>query len=110
MRIRAAIFPPRRHRLTDPVLTYDRTGVRAGPPNERGSAMSNRAGLRPWLCLTPAILTLLVLLPVHSVADSPPVAQPPKGPLRSLTVYPSRVALSGPRDKQQLIVLGEYGD
>jgi hypothetical protein len=35
---------------------------------------------------------------------------PPQAPLQSLTVFPSQILLDGPRDRQQLLVLGEYAD
>jgi hypothetical protein len=37
-------------------------------------------------------------------------ALPPQAPLKSLQVFPQQVMLDGPRDHQQLIVLGEYAD
>src|SRR5579871_188393 len=39
-----------------------------------------------------------------------PAAQPPQAPLRGLVIFPQHVRLDGPRDRQQLIVLGEYAD
>jgi Protein of unknown function (DUF1553)/Protein of unknown function (DUF1549) len=37
-------------------------------------------------------------------------AEPPKAPLQKLIVYPDAIDLTGPRDEQQLGVLGEYAD
>lgn len=46
-----------------------------------------------------------------SPAVPPPlVVTPPPGPPRQLIVYPSAVALAGPRDEQTLVVLGEWPD
>jgi hypothetical protein len=37
-------------------------------------------------------------------------AEPPKAALRSLTVYPAKIDLDGPRAEQRVVVLGEYAD
>src|SRR5437016_980125 len=37
-------------------------------------------------------------------------AEPPKGQLKKLTVYPESIALNGPRAEQRLGVIGEYAD
>jgi hypothetical protein len=42
------------------------------------------------------------------VAQTPPKAEPPKGALRALTVYPKRLTLEGPRAEQRIGVLGTY--
>jgi hypothetical protein len=39
-----------------------------------------------------------------------PRAEAPRAPLQALRVYPARVDLDGPRDRQHLGVLGEYAD
>src|SRR5438093_331230 len=52
-----------------------------------------------------------VILSAAEPADKPlPRQGPPSASLRALTIFPQHVTLDGPRDSQQLIVLGEYAD
>src|SRR5262249_32806167 len=64
--------------------------------------MLTPAGLRGFLVFSCLTLSAAVL----GAADPPP----PAAALRSLTLYPAAVTLSGPRDEQYLGVLGEYSD
>jgi hypothetical protein len=43
-------------------------------------------------------------------SQAPPRAEHPTAALRGLSVYPSHIALQGPRDEQRIGVLGEYAD
>jgi hypothetical protein len=61
--------------------------------------------------LSVLVITVCLLLPASLRADAPlPKATPPRAALRSLIVYPAQVVLQGPRDEQQLGVLGTYAD
>lgn len=72
--------------------------------------MTTRDGLRS-LVFAIAILTGSGSLAAAEPDAKPlPRAEPPKAALKTLTVYPTQVNLSGPRDEQRLAVLGEYAD
>lgn len=47
---------------------------------------------------------------MQALTADPAKAAPPSAALKSLIVYPGEVNLSGPRDSQRLIVLGDYAD
>jgi len=66
--------------------------------------MLSRAGLG---CL---VAVLGFSAAVRADDEAPPKADPPKAALKSLTVFPAKITLDGPRDEQRLIVLGEYAD
>jgi hypothetical protein len=66
------------------------------------------AGLRS-LALVLALLTGRGSLAAAKPKAEPlPRPEPPATALQSLTVFPARVELDGPRDRQQLAVLGKY--
>ncbi len=73
--------------------------------------MSRRAAVR-FLAYLATMLMSPALFAQSSGGLRPPLAKPapPQAALRSLTVYPPRVSLDGPRDRQQLILLGKYAD
>src|SRR5262249_8156853 len=51
------------------------------------------------------------VLPAHEpVSKSPPAPVPPKATLKTLTVYPTKISLDGPRAEQRVGVLGDYAD
>jgi hypothetical protein len=52
----------------------------------------------------------ITLLAAESAKPPLPLPMPPRAPLQSVTVFPSQVLLDGPRDRQQLLVLGTYAD
>jgi hypothetical protein len=68
--------------------------------------MSIRTGLRPLASLL-LVLFIAPLLPAAEKEDKP---HAPQAVLRSLTAFPARVRLNGPRDRQQVVVLGDYAD
>jgi hypothetical protein len=57
-----------------------------------------------------AFLIALVLGSPLAAAEPTARAPAPPEPLRALTVFPSRISLDGPRDRQRLGILGEYAD
>jgi hypothetical protein len=62
-----------------------------------------------------AAMVIGLLSPLTTSAAEPivkqaPSAAPPRAALRALVVFPKEITLDGPRDQQQLIVLGEYTD
>jgi hypothetical protein len=61
-----------------------------------------------------SLFALTLLVPAMSVAQEEvkplPRPEPPKVPLKALTIYPAAVTLDGPRDEQRLGVLGDYAD
>src|SRR6266436_2169272 len=65
-----------------------------------------RVRFSPW-CLIAA--SGLLFVPSLSLAKGPE-AKPRDSVLRSITVFPSKIALDGPRDEQRLVVMGEYSD
>src|SRR5216683_7524683 len=85
---------------------HDCTGVNAGPPFRRKSDMLSRAFLHFVLSLS----SPLAISAAEPAAKPLPEAVRPQAALKSLAVYPRQVTLDGPRDKQQLIVLGQYED
>src|SRR5262249_38239508 len=69
-----------------------------------------RCLLRHAACLVPLLVCPGLLGAAETPAKAPPKAVPPTSAPQSLTVYPARVSLDGPRDEQRLGVLGEYAD
>jgi hypothetical protein len=66
-----------------------------------------------WRRLSAFVLALLAgspLLAAEPTSKPLPAPPPPQAPLRSLTVFPGRVSLDGPRAEQRLGVLGTYAD
>jgi hypothetical protein len=64
------------------------------------------------LVLTPWTL-FLIALPLSAAGpqdQTPPTVEPPRAAVQKLIVFPEKIALNGPRDEQQLGVLGEYAD
>jgi hypothetical protein len=60
--------------------------------------------------LTPrGALAVLLLWPSLALAQSS-TAPPPAAPIRTLTVYPSKIALHGPRDEQHIGIVAEHAD
>src|SRR5262245_65177333 len=57
-----------------------------------------------------ARVTLSTLAVAALFAAQGATAEQPRAALKSLTVFPERVNLDGPRDEQRLVVLGEYAD
>ena len=55
-------------------------------------------------------LSLLTLIVPALLAARLDAAEPPPAALKSLAIFPDKVALDGPRDGQRLGVLGEYAD
>jgi hypothetical protein len=51
-----------------------------------------------------------VLVGATALPAAEPAAEPPKAALRSLTVFPAKIDLDGPRAEQRVVVLGEYAD
>jgi hypothetical protein len=51
-----------------------------------------------------------VLVGVGALPAAEPKADPPTAALRSLTLFPARIDLDGPRAEQPVLVLGEYAD
>src|SRR5438132_11473947 len=62
-----------------------------------------------------AALVIGLISPLTARAAEPavkplPKAMPPQAPLKSVQAFPQPVMLDGPRDHQQLIVVGGYAD
>src|SRR5438128_1970192 len=72
--------------------------------------MRSQARLSGALSLLAILCACLPLPAAEPIRDALPIALPPQGVLRELTVYPSRLTLNGPRDVQRFIVLGMYDD
>jgi len=64
--------------------------------------------VRPLPALIPAIVGALFVVSAISAKDLDAKAQA-KG-LQSITVFPPRISLDGPRDEQRVVVMGEYVD
>src|SRR5690242_12253784 len=69
-----------------------------------------RTGSRFLLAVTTGFVGSLAVSAAEPATKPLPKATPPQAALKSLRVFPPEVTLKGPRDKQQLIVLGEYQD
>lgn len=53
---------------------------------------------------------LFVTVPTWSAAQTPKPAEAPRAALQKLTVYPTQIELTGPRDEQRIGIVGEYAD
>src|SRR5262245_20717187 len=53
---------------------------------------------------------LFAVAPALAQEQASPKAEAPKAALKNLVVYPAKIQLDGPRDEQQLGVLGEFAD
>jgi hypothetical protein len=67
---------------------------------------------RRFLFSVVACLAACTVAPGAEPNAEPPLPTPtkPQAALKTLTVFPSEVRLTGPRDQQRLVVLGEYAD
>jgi len=67
--------------------------------------------LRPCLSLTVGLLfAVRISLGADANVNPVPQAETPRAPLRSLSVFPAKVDLDGPRAEQRLSVLGDYAN
>jgi hypothetical protein len=72
--------------------------------------MVTHAASRLSATLVIGLLGPLTLSAAEPNVKQPPSPAPPQAPVRALAVFPKEITLDGPRDKQQMIVLGEYAD
>src|SRR6476469_9216679 len=77
--------------------------MRSHRPAAAGALMLLLAG-------SPAFAADKYAQPTTPDAKPLPVAKPPAGAPKQLVVHPARVMLAGPRDEQQLVVLGVWAD
>src|SRR6516225_2243113 len=74
----------------------------------RGCTMLKRSA-KGWVVLL--LLMGWAVLPAQEPASkSFPAPDPPKATLKTLTVYPIKITLDGPRAEQRVGVLGDYAD
>jgi hypothetical protein len=69
-----------------------------------------RDGSSSLVAVLVALLTATMLPAAEPAAQPLPKAEPPRAALKSLAILPAEVNLTGPRDSQRLVVLGEYAD
>src|SRR5438094_4576038 len=66
------------------------------------------------LCVRPLLAFVIAVassLPIAStIFAKNPGAKSQETVLQSLTVFPAKITLDGPRDEQRLVVMGEYSD